>query len=359
MRDVLLTGSMPLRPARAVFDLVGTRLRDHIRRIPDGEQSGWLRAATRTFDEHPSLEPAGPVRLNAWGYSLPTYRVRAGESAKGLRLGPYGYAANAIASYEQFREARAAGSVAPGTRFQVTMPGPGTSAYLIRLAADLLLPLARKALAREIEALTVAIPASELAVQLDVAMEAEHEEYLRRPEAFPLPVHEVFDWTLEQMAASVAWLGNRVPVDAELGLHICSIWHHYPDSGQDNCVLVDAANAIVSRLERPLNYLHIPVIPAHTRADYAVLANLICLPETRLYLGLINLADGVEGARARIDMAQQFLPDFGVAFFCGLGFAGASAPSAQPGLPPPASHQRATAETLPSVLDLHRAVAEL
>jgi len=49
----------------------------------------------------------------------------------------------------------------------------------------------------------------DLALQLDVAMEAEHEEYLRRPDAFETPVQTVFHWTHAQMADSVAWLANR------------------------------------------------------------------------------------------------------------------------------------------------------
>ena len=40
-------------------------------------------------------------------------------------------------------------------------------------------------------------------------MEAEHEEYLRRPDAWDQPMHKVFHWTLEQMADSAAWLAQR------------------------------------------------------------------------------------------------------------------------------------------------------
>jgi len=105
-------------------------------------------------------------------------------------------------------------------------------------------------------------------------MEAEHEEYLRRPDAWDQPMHKVFHWTLEQMAESAAWLADRVPREVELGLHICSIWHHDTGAGQDNRVLVDAANAITSRMTRPVSYVHIPVIPEHVQADYDVLRDL-------------------------------------------------------------------------------------
>ena len=39
----------------------------------------------------------------------------------------------------------------------------------------------------------------------------------------------------------------------------------------------------------------------------------------RREMGLINIADGVEGARRRIAAAETAVTGFGVAFFCGLG----------------------------------------
>ena len=78
----------------------------------------------------------------------------------------YGYAENARLSYAAFKRLRTEGKIPPRTRL---------------LPAVELLPIARVALLREIEAMVATIPPSDLAIQLDVAMEAEHEEYLRRP----------------------------------------------------------------------------------------------------------------------------------------------------------------------------------
>jgi hypothetical protein len=41
-------------------------------------------------------------------------------------------------------------------------------------------------------------------------------------------------------------------------------------------------------------------------------------PETEIYLGLIHVADGVEGARKRIELARKYVPRFGVATECGF-----------------------------------------
>jgi hypothetical protein len=253
--------------------------------------------------------------------------------------------------------------VRPGTRFQVTLPGPGTTVSVIELPAEEILPLAQAALVAELEQIVAAIPAGDLTIQLDVAMEAEHEEYLRRPDAFDAPIHEVFHWSHEQMAEAVAAVANRVPPEVELGLHICSIWHHDPAGGQDNAVLVDTANALSERITRPIAYIHLPIIPEHDVADFVPLKRLRLQPGTKLYLGLIHLTDGLEGARRRLAAAQTAVSDFGVGFFCGLSTAAVVSPLATPASPASQAAgpriPRATPDTIGEVLDLHRQVAQL
>ena len=63
----------------------------------------------------------------------------------------------------------------------------------------------------------------------------------------------------------------------------------------------------------------LPVIPAHRQDDYAAFKDLALPAGAHLYLGLINIADGVEGAKRRIAMAEKVVPSFGVGSFCGLG----------------------------------------
>jgi len=364
---VLLVGSVPLRPAARVFEVVAEHLAGLVRCIPDGEQRGWLFPVWNHLANNDSLEVVGHVPLNPHtDVQISLYGLKPARTASDLVLGPYGIAENALDSYAQFRELRMAGKIPPGVRFQVTLPGPGTTVYPVQVPAEDLLPRAREALWREIELLLAGIPGEDLTVQLDVAMEAEHEEYLRRSASMELPIQEAFHWTQAQMADSVAWLADRIPPDVELGFHICSIWHHYPEFGQDNAVLVDTANALLGRMRRPVGYVHIPIIPEHDQPeDFAPLSDLRLPHESQLYLGLLNLADGLEGARRRITLAETARPDFGVAFYCGLGLPRAESvpPSAQaeratsaeyhPGL------RRATPETIAAVLDLHRMASEL
>jgi hypothetical protein len=363
-REVLLVGSVPLQPASKVFETVTQHLGELAPRIPDGEQLGWIRAVFRAHQENPALEVSRQVPLQARGANpINVFRLKDGLTPRDLTLGPYGYAQNAVASYAQFKRLRDEGKVLPHTRLQVTMPGPGTSAYVVELPAEELLPAAQAALVAEIEQIVAAIPANDLTIQLDVAMEAEHEEYLRRPDAFDAPIHQVFHWTHEQMADAVAAVANRVPPEVELGIHICSIWHHDPDGGQDNAVLVDTANALSERITRPIAYIHLPIIPEHDVADFVPLKRLRLQPGTKLYLGLIHLTDGLGGAKRRMAAAQTAVADFGVGFFCGLGATTAVAGSAAstvgtagqgaPRIP------RATPDTIGEVLDLHHQVAQL
>ncbi len=375
-RQVLLVGSVPLRPVAKVFETVAKHLGPLARRIPDGEMMGWLRNVWRSHAENPALQQVAIAKLNGRAASgVPIYRLKTGVSAKSLKLGPYGYATNAAASYAEFKRLRDAGKIPSGTRMQVTMAGPGTTSFGIQLEADVLLPIAGAALWTEIEAILATIPAADLTIHLDVAMEAEKEEYLRRPEAFDTPIQTAFYWTHEQMADSVAWLANRIPQGVELGFHICSIWHHWPDSGQDNEVLVDTANALSQRIKRSISYIHIPITPEHDRQEhYAPFKQLRLHPETTLFLGLVNLMDGVEGAKRRIDLAETAVSDFGIAMFCGLGLppaaGGYEAQRREMGLQPIKSAtegqapthpglRRATPETIGDVLDLHRRIAEL
>src|SRR5215831_21011032 len=111
-REVYLVGSVPLRPASRVFQTVTEHLGGLVRRIPDGEQQGWLRPIWEHLATNDSLEVVSQVPLNPYaGARLDVYQLRPGRTADDLRLGPYGIARNARDSYAQFRELRAAGTI--------------------------------------------------------------------------------------------------------------------------------------------------------------------------------------------------------------------------------------------------------
>lgn len=210
-RQVLLIGSMPIRPVAKVFTTVAEHLGTLAPRIPDGEMMGWLRDVFRSHAENPALQQVAIAKLNGRATSgVPIYRLKTGVSVKALKLGPYGYANNAVTSYAEFKRLRDEGKIPPGTRLQVCMAGPGTTCYGIQVDADVLLPTAAAALWAEIQDILRTIPADDLTIHLDIAMEAEKEEYLRRPEAFDTPIQTAFYWTHQQMADCVASLANKI-----------------------------------------------------------------------------------------------------------------------------------------------------
>ena len=72
-------------------------------------------------------------------------------------------------------------------------------------------------------------------------------------------------------------------------------------------------------MRHQLAYIHLPVpLPRATDEFFAPMRDFKLAPETEIYLGLIHVADGVEGARKRIELARKYVPRFGVATECGF-----------------------------------------
>ena len=107
-----------------------------------------------------------------------------------------------------------------------------------------------------------------------------------------------------------------------MGFHLC-----YGDAGhkhfiepRDTRLMTEVANALSERSWRAINWLHLPVPIARTDdAYFAPLAGLEMAPACEVYLGLIHLADGIEGALARATAARRHIARFGIATECGFG----------------------------------------
>jgi hypothetical protein len=353
---------MPLRGADTVFEALAQHLGTLAPRYPDGEQAGWIQHAQRQIAEHPALEPIPRSESSAVGVAIAGYRLKAEVRPNEVSFGSFGHSKNAITSYREFKRLKDAGTIPSGTRFQVTLPAPGQMSWSIHMLPQHILPILSRALWQDVREILEAIPAEDLTIHLDLGMDVAYEEYLRRPWAFDrskgpgwmLQLEET-PRTLDQTTTAAAWVVNQVPANVEVGFHLCSMWHGYRDAGQDNHVLVDVANALTERITRPIAYIHVPIIPEHNKVkDFQPFARLKLQPDTQLYLGLINLEDGLEGARKRIELANAAgLANFGVGFFCGMGRPGAVR------IPGQSSGQYPTEENIGEVLDLHRQVAEL
>jgi hypothetical protein len=265
---------------------------------------------------------------------MPVFGLRPGVRAGDIEFGDLGYARAAIASYATFARLKDAGVIAPGTRFQVSLPTPLAPLLLFVSPADQLTvePAYQAALLRELDRIRAAVPPGELAVQWDIAPELA---------LFERVWESVFDDVEGELTRRFIALGHAVPAAVQLGYHVCygDFGHQHFVEPRDLAVAAGITGGIVAGLRRPLDWVHMPV--PRSRDDEAYFAPLgqLRLPAgTELFLGLIHATDGIAGARRRISAAQRFAPAFGVATECGFG--------------------RRDPGSVPGLLGLHRAAAD-
>jgi len=342
--SVLFVGSAPPRSATAVFEAISEHVSGLCTTVPDGDQAGWLLPVMAHYAASPQLEAADQVLFHEGGtMRVPVFRLKSGVKPAELRLGPYGYAAQAEKSYGEFIRLRKEGKFPADTRFQVTLPSPMVSIMFLLHPPEQVLPAAEAAFKDEIDALLRAVPPKDLLISWDVC-EPVSEEVQRRPgEASPLfktlmPYLPSMTLSLDSVARAAA----MVPAACGLGMHLCygSAENKHSIEPIDAQLLVDFMNGISARVTRSIDWMHFPVpIERDDAAYFAPLKGLKIHPETELYLGLVHMEDGTAGAARRIQAAKAVLGKFGVASECGLS--------------------STTLEDYLATLDMHRKVAQL
>jgi hypothetical protein len=334
-RSILLVGSIPLASAEDVFKAVAAELGPLVARIPDGEtgdRSLWIICQGEPIKKSRGLEVGGE-RLLQGGYRNPRYKIKDGLTVNDVRFARLGYADNAVSSYEVFKRLKSAGKISAPKKFQVCVPTPLSvvNAFFIASEVRRVWPIYEKALLGEVHEIVDRIPHADLAVQLDIATEVH--TFFEDPELRAL-------YPFDELIESFARFCNRIPADVELGVHLC-----YGDPGHkhirepvDAVRMVETHNELAEKLNRPMTWIHMP-IPRNRDDDayFAPLQNLHLKPQTELYLGLIHLTDGIDGARRRAQIAKKFVGNFGVATECGFG--------------------RRPPRTIPDLLRLHARVA--
>lgn len=341
-----LVGSIPYDTAEETFRSFGGSLGDHLTTIPDGEigpRKHWIsRVHYQILAAHPQLEvvrfpePVDGVEQqfprnagDSWLFKVKDGidKVRFGDP--GWRLG---YARDAVQSYFVFRTLRDAGELPGHLRFQVSMPSV-VSALPPRIFPDpddidKVRSGYQDALAAELETIIEKIPAGDLAIQWDCSTEMQ-DSYGAVP-GYPR------EGAVERNTPQFRALSPLIPEDVMLGYHLCfgtlGGWPRFaPD---DLSGAVEMANGFVEASGRRVDWLHIPVLDRSDDAFYAPLADL--KPNgAKVYLGAIH---NMTGYADRIATARKFLPDFGVAAYCGMG--------------------RVPAEDLPAVLEDHVQAAQ-
>lgn len=346
-RDLMLVGSIPYDTVEQVFDNFGGGLGERLAAMPDGEvgpRRHWIsKVHYQVMAGHPEFEilrrPAyenGAERLNprgpgdSWLFKVKDGidQVRFGDP--GWRLG---YARDALNSYFVFKTKRDKGELPAHLRFQVSIPSINSviAPRVFPEPGDLdrIKPGYLDAVEAELRTIVNAIPAEDLAIQWDCATELM--DAYGALEGFDPATMAARN--IEQFQR----LCPLIPEYAGLGFHLCfgtlGGWPRFvPD---DLSGAVTMANLLAAEAGRRVDWLHLPVLDTSDETFFAPLADLE--PNgARIYLGLIHNMDGIA---ERIAAARKYLPDFGLAAFCGFG--------------------REATETLPDVLQDHLKAAEI
>jgi hypothetical protein len=323
-RPALLVGSVPLASAEAVFRLIGPSLGKHLPAIPDGEigaRRWWVaRLHQQVYSRHPDIDTLqrplaselDAAQLLRKGRGRPwQFRIRAG--VKQLRFPEgLGYTQSALESYAVFCRLRDEGVIPAGVRFQVSLPLPNSAASPAVIVIEDIARFRealRVALRAEANAIAQAIPHEDLAIQWDGSWE----------------ITDVYDavpglraeGAMERNVAQVRELSLDLPATVMLGYHLCfGTFGGWPRlSPNDLGRAVQYANRIIAESGRPVDWIHVPALDRTDPSFYAPLAQLQT-HGARVYLGLVH---SMESFGARLAAARRFLPEFGVAAYCGFG----------------------------------------
>ena len=327
-QNLLLVGSVPLKSVEDVMRTFGGEFGPYLPAIPDGEvgeRKSWVvRLSYRVFHGHIDLDTIKrPARAEDGREQLMPrgredgwqFKVKPGiENVKfgnpGYRLG---YARDAIASYFVFKTLRERGVLPKGMRFQISMPMVNSVIRPLFFPEVSDLPKIRpgyeEAIAGELDAILDAIPHEDLAIQWDMAWEiaAAYDGYPGAPGESDIATH----------TKSVAGLSKKLPEKVALGFHFCfgtyGGWPRF--APKDLGRAVELINASVTATGRRVDWVHIPTLDNTDDAFYAPLAKLD-LKGARPYIGMIH---SMPSFAQRLAVARKFLPDFGLAAYCGFG----------------------------------------
>ena len=314
---VHFVGSIPLDTTEEVFTRLVSALPGRLHSIPDGEPGERDFFVFWQYQSFPT-EVRGPMvkqLLNeppaADSFNLTLDQVK-----------PTRYDDHAIASYGKFCELREQGKIPADVRFQVCLPGVIDSIWssVDPRYCKQAEPLYEQRLLESLNRIQKEIPAKDLAIQIDVALEFAFMEYERgnlKNDMFKPYVSPAKEAGLE----SVVRLSSHVEKEVHLGYHLCygDIQHKHFVEPPDMSLLVEFANELLQRVgpSHHVEWIHMPV--PKDRTDTAYVQALAELKDVNLFLGLIH-ANDEDGTKKRIEVARSvYSKSFGIATECGMG----------------------------------------
>jgi hypothetical protein len=306
-----LVGSVPLSNSGEVFRKVAGALGPYLRRLPDGETGErrfWVGYVSKMLSSHPDLEvdtSVPPIQLRLWNGKLhrevPQLKFKDGVDPKRSVFATR-YGDLALESFGEFQRLQKEGVIPKGVRFQVALPTPLAIAY------NYISPKHRPAfiesytrqILEEVAKVVARVPAEQLSIQWDILQEILVWEnyYGQRASDYQ-----------EEIVSVLKQITDAVPAAVDIGYHYCygSPKDEHLIQPKDTGVMVEITNLVVPRLNRPLNFIHLPV-PKNRSDDayFEPLRNLKTGPETEIYLGLVHLDDS-QGNRSRLATARKYV----------------------------------------------------
>lgn len=325
--DVLFVGSIPFATAEEVLRDFGPAFGQSLVAMPDGEvgpRSHWTsRVHYAVFANHPDFEIVrypqkddGVERLNPHSAAdCWQFRIRPGiENVefgdKGWRLG---YARDAVNSYFIFRALRQGGLYPQNLRFQVSIPSVNSAVahriFVNRSDVGKVRKGYTEAVKAEIEKIATLIPQGDLAIQIDCATELQ--DAYGGVEGFSA------NDAVERNVGQIEALAASIPANVHLGFHMCfgtlGGWPRFEPEDMSGAVRM--ANAFIDASRRRVDWMHIPLLARMDERFYQALGDL--RPQgARIFLGLVH---NLETLEERLKLAKKFVPDFGLAAYCGFG----------------------------------------
>lgn len=329
-----LVGSVNLPHADEVLRTVAGQLGDRLTQFPDGEvgeRFHWILFQGAVFAATPGLVrlPLDPI-IRA-GFDVRPLTLDGTVAAPELTIGPLGYAAAARDSYAHFRRLRTEGALPAHARFQVSLPSPlaPVTSFIAPADREAVYPAYRDALLREIDAILTEIPAEDLAIQIDLAVEfaiLEGVDLGTGPAEAWFAAEPNTDAIIAGITDLLRPVFERLPAPVRRGVHLCygDVAEKHFIEPADTALLTGVANALVE-LPGGLDSVHLPVPRERDDTDYfAALSGLRLPTTTTLQLGLLHHEDGVPGAARRLAaateaLAQAGIDAVGVGTECGFG----------------------------------------
>ncbi|KAM0796790.1 hypothetical protein BDR22DRAFT_899967 [Usnea florida] len=314
---VHLVGSLPFESAEQVFINSTQALPGRLLSIPDGETGTRYHFVLWQSFVFPS-QVLSPFHRNGEPLESTDFQCTLDH------IKPTKYDEMAIESYGTFCKLRNQGVIPQGIRFQVCVPTPLNTTwrhvdYAYRERVE---PLYEVRLSQDIRRLQEAIPAHDLAIQIDVSIEFAYLEYeqgrIHDPSFKPY-----FSSVKEGILERISRFSSTVDQDVHLGFHLCygDIQHQHFVQPEDAGLLVEIATDIVKGVgpHHRIEWMHLPVPKDRLDTAYFNPLKDLDIGDVKLFLGLVHSHDE-SGTEQRLKAAQAVYPRiFGVSTECGMG----------------------------------------